>query len=250
METIHFGTLGAARITPNALIKPGNALDEIDVVAVAARDRERAEKFGAKHWIPTVHDSYEALIDDPAGRGRLQPAAERLARQVDDRRPRGGQARAVREAVHGQHRRGGEGRGGGGCVTRARRDGGVPLPVSPARRAAPRDHRVGRARSGTPHRDPHVLPAPAVQRHPVPARSRRWRAHGCRVLHDPPAADAGERGAGGRLGAGEDACARVSTGGRRPRCASPTAGPAASSARCGRARSSRWVHVSRASSGC
>jgi len=65
METLRFGTLGAARITPNALIKPANALDEVEVVAIAARDRDRAEKFGAKHWIPTVHDSYGALIDDP-----------------------------------------------------------------------------------------------------------------------------------------------------------------------------------------
>jgi predicted dehydrogenase len=65
MEPLRFGTLGAARITPNALIKPAAALDEVDVVAIAARDRDRAEKFGAKHWIPTVHGSYEALIDDP-----------------------------------------------------------------------------------------------------------------------------------------------------------------------------------------
>jgi predicted dehydrogenase len=34
-------------------------------VAIAARDRERAEKFAAKHGIPRVHASYDALLDDP-----------------------------------------------------------------------------------------------------------------------------------------------------------------------------------------
>jgi len=62
---LRFGTLGAARITPNALVKPARDLPEAEVVAVAARDRARAEKFAAKHAIPTVHGSYDALIADP-----------------------------------------------------------------------------------------------------------------------------------------------------------------------------------------
>ena len=45
-------------------------------------------------------------LDDPDGRRRLQPAPERSARPVDDRRARGRQARAVREAVHGERGRG------------------------------------------------------------------------------------------------------------------------------------------------
>ena len=58
--------LGAARITPMAVVKPARQLpDEATVVAVAARDRARAEKFAAKHAIPTVHDSYEDLLADP-----------------------------------------------------------------------------------------------------------------------------------------------------------------------------------------
>ena len=40
-------------------------MPEVEVVAVAARDRARAEKFARKHGIPTVHDSYEALLADP-----------------------------------------------------------------------------------------------------------------------------------------------------------------------------------------
>jgi predicted dehydrogenase len=62
---LRFGTLGAARITPNALTKPAARLGDVEVVAVAARDRARAEKFAAKHGIATVHDTYEAVIADP-----------------------------------------------------------------------------------------------------------------------------------------------------------------------------------------
>jgi predicted dehydrogenase len=63
--TVRIGTLGAARITPTALIKPARQVDGVEVVAVAARDRERAEKFATKHGIGRVHDSYEALLADP-----------------------------------------------------------------------------------------------------------------------------------------------------------------------------------------
>jgi predicted dehydrogenase len=65
VEPLRIGTLGAARITPNALIRPARTRPDVEVVAVAARDRGRAEKFARKHDIPTVHDSYEALIADP-----------------------------------------------------------------------------------------------------------------------------------------------------------------------------------------
>jgi predicted dehydrogenase len=65
MEPLRIGTLGAARITPTALIRPARRVPEVEVVAVAARDRERAERFAGKHKIPTVHTSYEDLIADP-----------------------------------------------------------------------------------------------------------------------------------------------------------------------------------------
>jgi predicted dehydrogenase len=35
------------------------------VVAVAARDEERAKEYAKKHSIPIVHKSYEALLEDP-----------------------------------------------------------------------------------------------------------------------------------------------------------------------------------------
>ena len=62
---LRIGTLGAARITPQALVKPARRLDEVEVVAVAARDRARAEKFARRHGIPTVHATYDDLIADP-----------------------------------------------------------------------------------------------------------------------------------------------------------------------------------------
>jgi predicted dehydrogenase len=65
MDRLRIGTLGAARITPSALIKPARAVAEVTVTAVAARDPARAREFAAKHGIETVHETYEALIADP-----------------------------------------------------------------------------------------------------------------------------------------------------------------------------------------
>jgi predicted dehydrogenase len=65
MATVRIGTLGAARITPAALVRPARNLREAQVVAVAARDRGRAEAFASKHGIPRVRDSYAALVADP-----------------------------------------------------------------------------------------------------------------------------------------------------------------------------------------
>ncbi|MEL6287022.1 MAG: Gfo/Idh/MocA family oxidoreductase [Pseudomonadota bacterium] len=64
-KPLRIGTLGAARITPMALIHPANALGRVTVTAVAARDKARARAFAAEHKIPAVHDSYEALLADP-----------------------------------------------------------------------------------------------------------------------------------------------------------------------------------------
>jgi predicted dehydrogenase len=66
MSTVRIGVLGAARIAPAALIRPARVLDGVQVTAVAARDPNRAMAFAAKHGIATVHDSYDALLADPA----------------------------------------------------------------------------------------------------------------------------------------------------------------------------------------
>jgi len=63
---VRIGILGAARIAPAALVKPARAVDGVEVAAVAARDRRRAEAFASRHAVPTVHDSYADLVADPA----------------------------------------------------------------------------------------------------------------------------------------------------------------------------------------
>lgn len=62
---IRFGILGAAGITPMALIEPAQDNPDVSLVAVAARDRARAEAFAAEHGIERVLDSYDDVLADP-----------------------------------------------------------------------------------------------------------------------------------------------------------------------------------------
>lgn len=64
-QMIRIGVLGAASIAPSALIRPADRSAEVAVVAVAARDAERAQSFAHRHRIPRVHASYEELLADP-----------------------------------------------------------------------------------------------------------------------------------------------------------------------------------------
>ena len=66
VDRLRIGTLGAAQITPAALLKPARQVPGVTVTAVAARDPERARRFADKHRIRLVHPCYQALIDDPA----------------------------------------------------------------------------------------------------------------------------------------------------------------------------------------
>jgi predicted dehydrogenase len=62
---LRIGILGAARIAPMALVRPARAVPEAEVVAIAARDPARAERFAKRHRIARVHESYEKLLADP-----------------------------------------------------------------------------------------------------------------------------------------------------------------------------------------
>ncbi len=62
---LRIGTLGAAKITPMALVRPARNVERVTVTAVAARDRARAETFAKKHGIAKVYDDYDALLGDP-----------------------------------------------------------------------------------------------------------------------------------------------------------------------------------------
>lgn len=62
---LRIGILGAARIAPTAVVRPARELPEVEVLAVAARDPQKARRFAAKHRIPRVFDSYDELLACP-----------------------------------------------------------------------------------------------------------------------------------------------------------------------------------------
>ena len=62
---LKFGVLGAAAITPRALIYPCVDEPRADVRVIAARDRARAEKVADWAAIRHVVDDYQAVIDHP-----------------------------------------------------------------------------------------------------------------------------------------------------------------------------------------
>jgi predicted dehydrogenase len=62
MSRIRIGILGAAKIAPKAVIAPARGNPEFEIVAVAARDKGRAEIFARDHHIPYVSDGYSDLV--------------------------------------------------------------------------------------------------------------------------------------------------------------------------------------------
>lgn len=62
---VRFGCLGAARITPAALILPAKKSSGADVAAVAARSAERAGQFADEYGIGGIETDYGALIRRP-----------------------------------------------------------------------------------------------------------------------------------------------------------------------------------------
>jgi predicted dehydrogenase len=65
VERVRIGILGAAKIAAAAMVKPAREVSEAEVVAIAARDPERARQYADKHKIAKVHASYDELIADP-----------------------------------------------------------------------------------------------------------------------------------------------------------------------------------------
>jgi predicted dehydrogenase len=109
---LRIGILGAARITDEGIVAPARTLGH-QVVAVAARDRTRAEAFAAERGIATVHDSYAGVIADPGVdlvynalvnslHAEWNIAALQAGKHVLSEKPltsNAGQARAVRDAA-------------------------------------------------------------------------------------------------------------------------------------------------------
>jgi len=63
---IRFGILGAAKIAPQAIIKPVQDNAQAEVHCIAARDVSRAKAFADAHDISTVHEHYGDVLADPA----------------------------------------------------------------------------------------------------------------------------------------------------------------------------------------
>jgi predicted dehydrogenase len=77
MEPLRIGILGAARIAGRAIVEPAR-LTGARLVAVAARDADRAEAFASEHGVDRVHASYQALLDDPEIEAVYNPLANGL----------------------------------------------------------------------------------------------------------------------------------------------------------------------------
>ena len=112
MEPLRIGVLGAARISDTAIVGPARTTGH-RLVAVAARDRSRAEQFAADSDVERVLDSYQAVIDDPEVEAIYNPLPNGLhgpwnlraiaaGKHVLSEKPsasNAAEARAVRDAV-------------------------------------------------------------------------------------------------------------------------------------------------------
>ncbi len=76
-EPLRIGVLGAARIAALAIVDPARTTGD-RLVAVAARDRRRAEAFAATHGVERVLDSYAEVVADPEVEVVYNPLANGL----------------------------------------------------------------------------------------------------------------------------------------------------------------------------
>ncbi len=63
-RVVRIGLLGASQIAPLAVIAPAAKRDDVEVVAVAARNPERAASFAEEHGIEQVVATYDELLSD------------------------------------------------------------------------------------------------------------------------------------------------------------------------------------------
>jgi len=61
---LRLGIIGAANIADKALIEPAKAIDEVELVGIAARDPARAEALARRTGIERVYPTYADLIAD------------------------------------------------------------------------------------------------------------------------------------------------------------------------------------------
>lgn len=77
MQPLRLGLLGAARITDLAVVKPAR-ITGTELVAVAARDPDRAAAFADRHGVTRVHRTYLDVINDPDVEAVYNPLANSL----------------------------------------------------------------------------------------------------------------------------------------------------------------------------
>lgn len=63
---LRIGVLGAARITPWAIVEPATRRNDVEIAAVAARRTGAAAEFAKQYGIAKSYESYEDLIADPS----------------------------------------------------------------------------------------------------------------------------------------------------------------------------------------
>ncbi|PVE20773.1 NAD-binding protein [Microvirga sp. KLBC 81] len=64
-KKVRWGILGVAKIAREQVISALKGGELTDVVAIASRDRNRAQDAAAEFGLPKAYDSYEALLADP-----------------------------------------------------------------------------------------------------------------------------------------------------------------------------------------
>jgi predicted dehydrogenase len=77
VEPLRLGVLGAARIAGTAIVEPAR-LTGARLVAVAARDLDRASTFAAAHGVEQVYGSYAEVLADPQVEAIYNPLANSL----------------------------------------------------------------------------------------------------------------------------------------------------------------------------
>jgi len=92
VSSLRIGILGAARIAPAALVKPSHSVAEAAIVSIAARDPAKARAFAAKHGIGQIHETYDALIEDPEIEAIYNPLPNGLHAQWTQRALEAGKA--------------------------------------------------------------------------------------------------------------------------------------------------------------
>jgi predicted dehydrogenase len=76
-DPLRIGVLGASRISPTSIVEPAR-LTGARLVAVAARERTRADNFANQHGVERVHQTYADVISDPDVEAIYNPLANGL----------------------------------------------------------------------------------------------------------------------------------------------------------------------------